>query len=83
MQIVKTVRALIYNNQCTGFALMQARKPETPKERLVINEQDLIRTIIVHSVLAVLTNRRDKLIKVLFALLTAPETLKVICLIDS
>ena len=77
------MKALINNNQCTGFDLMQARKPETPKERLDINEQDLIRTIIVHSVLAVLANRRDRLIKVLFALLTSPETLKVICLIDS
>ena len=75
-----TVSALIFNDQCNGFGLMQARKPETHEDRLVINEQDLIRTIIVHSVLAVLANRRDKLIKVLFALLTSPETLKVICL---
>ena len=76
------MRALIYNNRCTGFDLMQARKPETFEEILVINEQDLIRTIIVHSVLAVLANRRDRLIKMLFALLTAPETLKVTCLIS-
>ena len=52
---------------------MQAKMLETEEDYIY----DLVRTLVIHSVLAVLTNRRDNLIKVLYLLLTSPESLKV------